>query len=396
MNILIINSGSSSLKIKLFAKQKKSLSTLFDCQIEAIGQKHAQIVFATSKKQKKTIKKLIPDQKTALSHSLDLLLKSGIIKNLLEIEIVGHRVVHGGEKFKNPVIIDKYVVKQIKKLSKLAPLHNPANLIGIKNAQKLLKNSTQIAVFDTAFHQTIPEKAFMYALPIELYQKNKYRKYGFHGTSHKYVSEIAIKELKKRKQNHQKIITCHIGNGVSITAVDKGKSVDTSMGFTPLEGVMMGTRSGSIDPSLPLQMLKDLKKLPLQINKILNNQSGLLGISKINSDYRLIDKAAQKKNNKAKLAIDMFAYQLAKQISSFAATLNGLDALVFTAGIGEHSSSLRKKVCDYLEFLDLKLDHGKNIKNGKFINSNNSKIKVLCIPTNEEQEIANECLKLKQ
>lgn len=372
MKILVINAGSSSLKYQLFEK-KGNLNFLFKGIIERIGQKGK-----------------IKNHHEAVKKALNTLKDKHIINDLKEIKAVGHRVVHGGEKYVKPTIITPKIQKEIQKLCKLAPLHNPPNLSGIKACKTLLKNVKQIAVFDTSFHQTIEPKAFLYALPYKYYDKLGIRKYGFHGTSHQYVSKETIKLLKKKSS---KIITCHLGNGSSVTAIKNGKSIDTSMGFTPLEGLPMGTRCGNIDPAIPAKLMEILKKSPEDIDKILNKSSGLKGISELSSDMRDLWKA-YKTNKKARLAISILSYKIAQYIGGYAASLNGLDAITFTGGIGEKADYVRKETCDYLSHLGVKLDIKKNKACEKVISSKNSKIKVFVIPTNEEKEIADQTLKV--
>ncbi len=369
MKILVINAGSSTLKMQLL--ESKNFSYLFKGMVDPVN-----------------------SDKTAHENALKILLQKlvsqKIIKNLGEIKAVGHRVVHGGEKYHQPVLINAEVIGTIHNLAKLAPLHNPANLAGILACRKHFPKIPQVAVFDTAFHQTIPEKTFLYALPYELYQKNKIRRYGFHGTSHSYIAKATIKLLKKK---NAKIITCHLGNGSSITAIQNGKSVDTSMGFTPLEGVPMGTRSGDIDPAIIFHLLK-LKKSPQQIEEMLNHESGLLGLSQRSGDVRKLFALSKKNNLAAKRTFEVFAYRIAKYIGAYTSALNGLDALTFTGGIGENAWYLRKKICNYLTHLNLKLDHARNQKNSLEISATASKIKTFVIKTNEEKMIAMETAKV--
>lgn len=374
MKILVINSGSSSIKTTLF-DFGKFLKTLSENDIKEIGSKKCRV----------------KNHAEGLKLILDTLLKTKKIKNLKEIQAIGHRVVHGGDKYIKPTIIDNKVIKDIKELFSLAPLHNPANLQGILACQKLLKGVPQVAVFDTSFHQTMPKKAFLYALPINFYTKNKIRKYGFHGTSHKYVVSECLKLLKKK---NAKIISCHLGNGSSVTASINGKSIDTSMGFTPLEGIMMGTRCGSIDPAIIFHM-KDHLKIPLEkIYEILNKESGLKGISGISSDMKIIYEKSLKKNKAAIKTIDLLSYQLAKIIGSYIAAMNGVDAIAFTGGLGENAFYVREKALSHFDFLGLKLDTKNNKKSTKIISSKNSKIKVFVIHTDEEKIIAEETKKL--
>lgn len=388
MKILVINSGSSSLKFQLIIVEKNS-KCLAVGHFDKLGSKFCEFTF-NSKNKKFKQKSNISDHKDAVEIAFFTLVESGVIKDVKEISAIGHRVVHGGELYKSPTIITQKVITNIKKLSLLAPLHNPANLKGILAAQKYLKSVKQVAVFDTTFHQTMAPKAYLYGLPYKLYTKNKIRKYGFHGTSHSFVIKEANKILKLK---NSKIISCHLGNGISITASLNGKSMDTSMGFTPLEGVMMGTRSGSFDPALIFHLHKNLKLSLTEIYEILNNQSGLKGISGISHDMREIY-AKRTKNPRAKLTIEMLSYQIAKYISSYLPTLNGLDAIVFTGGMGENAPYIRESICKNLEFLNISIDKIKNKKSEKQISNKKSKIKVFVIKTNEELEIALETAKL--
>lgn len=366
MKILIVNAGSSSLKYELF---NKKLHSLAEGYIERIGQKGR-----------------FKNHLTAVQDALQSLIKEGVIKDLKEIVAVGHRVVHGGEKYQKPVRITLSVEKEIKKLSSLAPLHNPPNLEGIKACKKLLPKAKQVAVFDTAFHQTLPPKAFIYALPYKLYKKNGIRRYGFHGTSHSYISKETIKFLKKKQT---KIVTCHLGNGSSITAVKNGISIDTSMGFTPLQGVPMGTRSGDIDPAIALKLAQKLS--PQKADELLNKQSGFKGVSELSSDMRDLLKT-RKTKPKSQLAIDIFAYKVAQYIAAYSASLQGLDALSFTGGIGQNSGYIRAQICHYISHLGVALDPTNNRANKTLISNKKSRVKVYAIPADEEKEIAAQTL----
>ncbi len=359
MKILVINCGSSSLKFSLL-DSSKSFTPI-----------------------KKGLIDRVKNHKEAIKTALKSLEGE-------EITAVGHRVVHGGEKYSQPTKITPAVIREIKKLGKLAPLHNPVNLEGILATKKLLPKIPQVAVFDTAFHQTMPQKAFLYALPQKLYKKNNIRRYGFHGTSHKYVVSETLKKLGTKKA---KIISCHLGNGSSITASINGKSIDTSMGLTPLEGVMMGTRCGNIDPSIPLHLQESLKMKPQKIYEMLNKHSGLKAISKISFDMRKIYEKSLKNNKSALFTIEMLSYQIAKYCGSYAAALNGLDAITFTGGLGEKAFYVREQTCKYLGFMGLKLDKRKNSANKELISTPKSTIKVFVIPTNEEKQIAIETQK---
>ena len=323
------------------------------------------------------------------------MLKSGVIKKPGEIEVVGHRVVHGGETFAATTIITKKVKEEIKKLFPLAPLHNPANYLGIEVAEKIFTKAKQVAVFDTAFHQTLPKKAFDYAIPKSFYTDHHIRAYGFHGTSHKYVSGKAMEYLNRPDA---KLITMHLGNGCSMAAIKNGKSVDTSMGFSPLSGLVMGTRSGDIDPSIIFHLINQLGYDPEQVNTLLNKRSGMLGLTGF-SDMRDIDKAAQEGNKDAEFALEIYAYRIKKYIGSYAAVLNGLDAIIFTAGVGENDVNTRQRVCKEMQYLGIHLDEEKNKMAStviREINSGTSPVKILVVPTNEELEIAKQCYGLLQ
>jgi acetate kinase len=389
MKILIVNAGSSSLKFQLI-ENDKGYKTLYKGIADSINKKNG-FFKAQTEQEKIFYKKIFKNHKEALKEALKILIEHKIIKNFKEIKAIGHRVVHGGEEYTNAVLITPEVKKVIKDLINLAPLHNAANLEGIKACEKLLPHIPNIAVFDTAFHQTMPEKAFHYAIPNEFYKKHKIRKYGFHGTSHKYIAEQTYKLLKKKKG---KIITCHLGNGSSISAVVDGKCIDTSMGFTPLEGIPMGTRCGSIDPAIPLFLMEKENLNIEKINELLNYKSGILGVSTISSDLRVIWAKAQRNNKKALFTLELLAYKIAMQIGAYAAAMNGLDAITFTAGIGQNAWYLRRDICNYLKFLGVTLDQRKNKTNKEKIHNKNSKVKIFIIPTNEELQIAKEVEKL--
>jgi acetate kinase len=383
MLILTINAGSSSIRCKLI-KLGKTPQTLATAHADAIGLKTCHFTFS-SKNSNISDKQKINSHHEAIEKIIKELLSSNTIKDKSEIKAIGHRVVHGGEKYSSAVKIDRRVVKEIKKLIPLAPLHNPHNLEGILACQKIFPKSKQVAVFDTAFHQTIPETAFLYGLPYSWYSKKGIRRYGFHGTSHKYVTNSAIKLLKKPKA---KIISCHLGNGASITATLKGKSINNSMGFTPLEGVVMGTRSGSIDPGIIFHAAEKLKIPLAKIKHILNEESGLKGLFGKSSDMRDIRDAYYKKDPAAARTLEVFSHSVMHYVGAYIAELNGLDALVFTGGIGEHAHYVRTLICNQLSYLGLKLDNKKNESDSLIISSAKSKIKVLVIPTNEELQIA--------
>ena len=392
MKVLVLNSGSSSLKFQLFLMPKETV--VCSGSIERIGFDDAKFIF---KHHNEVIEKVenIPNHKKALELVSEQLLNdnNGILKTADDINIVGHRVVHGGKHFSKTTEITPEVKEKIKALSSLAPLHNPANLEGILVAESIFPNAKQVAVFDTAFHQTIPEHAYKYAIPNEFLEKHNIRLYGFHGTSHKYVSEKAIEFLGKKES---KIITIHLGNGCSITAVENGKSIDHSLGFSPVSGLIMGTRSGDIDPSIIFHLSERFGMTLKEINTILQKESGMLGLTGY-SDLRDIETKAEKGDKNSQLALIMNAYRIKKYIGAYTAIMNGLDAIVFTAGIGENSISMRERVCKDLDYLGITIDSNKNnIRPNKLteISKNNSKVKVLVIPTNEELEIAKQAIAL--
>ncbi|SFD11628.1 acetate/propionate family kinase [Algibacter pectinivorans] len=394
MQVLVLNSGSSSLKFQLFAMPEATI--LCSGLIERIGFEDAKFIFKTNGNTIQVIE-AIPNHKVGLELLSKQLLhkETGIIKSADGIDIVGHRVVQGGASFNKTTEITPSVKAKIKDLFSLAPLHNPANFEGIEVAEIVFPKAKQVAVFDTAFHQTIPEHVYKYAIPNEFSEQYKIRLYGFHGTSHKYVSENAIDYLGKQ---HSKIISIHLGNGCSITAIKDGKSIDHSMGLTPLDGLIMGTRSGAIDPSVIFHLAKKLDYSLDEINTLLQKKSGMLGLTGY-SDLRDIQAEAEKGNRVCKLALQMNAYRIKKYIGSYTAILNGLDAIVFTAGIGENSPEMRELVCTDLEYLGIHLDVEKNkIRPSKLtaVCSDTSKVKVLVIPTNEELEIAKQAVNLFQ
>jgi len=391
MKILVINCGSSSLKYQLIDMDDESVLAKGLC--ERIGIEGSFLKHTVTGKDSVVINSDFPDHKAAMEAVSKALIdpEMGVVKSLCEIGAVGHRVVHGGEAFSAPVIISKEVKDAIDKCSAMAPLHNPANLTGIKACEEAMPGVPQVAVFDTAFHQTMPKEAYIYAIPYEYYLKYSIRKYGFHGTSHKFVAGIAALMLKRPIED-TKIITCHIGNGGSVTAVLGGKSVDTSMGFTPLDGVEMGTRCGLLDPEVPL-FIMEKENLSIQdARNLLNKQSGLAGVSGISSDMRDVVIAAEKGNERAQLAIDLFNYRIVSFIGQYAAVMNGVDAIVFTAGIGENGPDTRSAICKRLGFLGVKIDEEINMnKGGEFeISVPESKVKVYVISTNEELAIARE------
>ncbi|AAO35808.1 acetate kinase [Clostridium tetani] len=389
MKILVINCGSSSLKYQFINMTNEDV--LAKGLVERIGMEGSILTHKVND-EKYVIQEPMKDHKDAIKLVLDALTdkEHGVIEDMSEISSVGHRVVHGGEKYANSVLIDEDVMKSLEECIKLAPLHNPPNIIGINACKALMPNTPMVAVFDTAFHQTIPEYAYIYPLPYELYKKYGIRKYGFHGTSHRYVSK-RVAELMGKDIKDLKIITCHLGNGASICAVNEGKSVETSMGFTPLEGIAMGTRSGSIDPAILPFLMKELNLNLDDLNNLLNKKSGVYGISGVSSDFRDIEEAAEEGNDRAKLALDVFHYKVRRFIGSYAAAMGGVDCVVFTAGLGENSAESREEICKNLEFLGIKINEKKNNEGrgfAKVISEDNSKVKVFVIPTDEELMIA--------
>ena len=390
MKILVLNSGSSSIKFQIF--DMKNVTSMCHGMIEQIGEEIGHINFFY--KDKSITKECnIKNHSEGIKMLEDILMKNSVLKSFGELGAVGHRVVHGGEYFSKPTIINSDVIEKIEKVSPLAPLHNPVNLIGIKAISKVNPSLVQVAVFDTAFHQTIPDYAYHYALPYEYYTKNQVRRYGFHGTSHYYVTKEAAKILHK-DINNCNLITLHLGNGASMAAIDKGKSIDTSMGFTPLEGLVMGTRCGDIDPAIIFYLSKNLNLSIDELGNILNKKSGLKGICDTN-DMREIEQKASSGNKRAKLALEIFCYRIKKYIGAYSIALGKVDALVFTGGIGEHSSTVREKVCNNLyNTLGIKFDQDANIKHNTVISKNDSKIKLFVIPTNEELEIAKQTYEL--
>ncbi|MBN2566490.1 acetate kinase [Candidatus Woesearchaeota archaeon] len=385
MRILVLNSGSSSLKYKLF--DTKRGVALLSGHVDAIGLPRCNVTF-TAGANKQTTTCAVKDHLAAVKLALQSLLDFTVIARLADIDAVGHRVVHGGEYYTGPTRVTKRVLATIKRLAEFAPLHNPPEIAGIKACMRALPSVPQVIVCDTAFHQTIPDHAFLYGIPYGLYKKYRIRKYGFHGTSHKYVAREAARMLGKEKSHE--IITCHLGNGSSICAVKDGRSVDTSMGFSPLDGLIMGTRSGELDPEVVLYLIKKKHMDPDELSGYLNKQSGLKGISNLSSDVRDLKEAAAKGNAHARLALDMLAYRIAQYVGSYMTIMHGLDAIVFTAGIGENEPDIRRKVCGYLAFAGLTLDPAKNRRNERVITRPGSRIKALVIPTNEELEIAKE------
>ncbi len=396
MKIFVVNCGSSSIKYQLI--DMKDESVIAKGLVERIGIEGSVLTHTPAGKDKVRLESAIPDHVDGIKKVLAALVDPnyGVIKSMDEIDAVGHRVVHGGEIFNESVVITDEVLKQIEDLSDMAPLHQPANVSGIRACQKLMPNTPQVAVFDTAFHQTMPPVAYMFGVKYEEYKEFGIRKYGFHGTSHKYVSGVAAAMLGKDIKD-TKIITCHLGNGSSITAIDGGKSVDTSMGFTPLDGVLMGTRTGSIDPAVVPVLMQKKGLDAAGVDKYMNKECGVLGVSGVSSDFRDLEDAAAKGNERAQLALDMFCYQVKRYIGAYAAAMGGVDAIVFTAGVGEHQWDVRKASTDGLEFLGVKVDQEKNRKNfgeEEIISTPDSRVKVVVVPTDEELLIASDTLDL--
>ena len=388
MNILVINAGSSSLKYQFIKIEEEKVLAKGLC--ERIGIEGSKLTLKVPGKDDYIVEKHMDDHSVAISMVIDALTDSehGVIADMKDIDAVGHRVVHGGEIFACSVVIDEKVKEALHICSDLAPLHNPANIIGIEACEKAMPGVPQVGVFDTAFHQTMPKKAYMYALPYELYTKHKIRRYGFHGTSHRFVSERAAAMLGKPLEE-LKIITCHLGNGSSIAAVDCGKSVDTSMGFTPLAGVPMGTRSGDIDPAIVTFLMEKENLSAKEVNDLLNKESGVFGISELSSDFRDLE-GSMDTNPKSALALEMFAYGVTKYIGAYAAAMGGVDAIVFTAGVGENTALTRGQVVEKLGFMGIKIDPELNKIRGeeKDISAPDATVRTLVIPTNEELMIA--------
>ena len=396
MNVLVINCGSSSLKFQLINAESEEVLAKGIC--ERIGIE-GRLTYQPEGGEKVKSDKPMPTHTEAIQFVIEALTnpQTGVVKSLDEIGAVGHRMVHGGEKFSSSVVITDEVKKAVAECNDLAPLHNPANLIGVEACEKLMPDTPMVGVFDTAFHQTMPEKAYMYGLPYEYYEKYKVRRYGFHGTSHSFVSKRAA-EVMGRPYDDLKTIVCHLGNGSSVTAVMNGKSVDTSMGLTPLEGVVMGTRSGSIDPAI-MEFIAQKENLDIEgVMEVLNKKSGVFGLSGgLSSDFRDLTDAMNAGDKKAKIAMDVFSYSVAKYIGAYAAAMNGVDCIAFTAGIGENDDYVREQVCSYLGYLGVDFD--KEIKDGlrgteKELTKPGSKVRVFVIPTNEELAIARETLAL--
>ena len=395
MNILVINCGSSSLKFQLINAESEEILAKGLCERIGID---GRLTYQPAGGEKEISEKAMPTHTEAIQFVIDALTneKTGVVKSLSEIGAVGHRIVHGGEKFASSVVITEEVKKAVEECNDLAPLHNPANLIGVEACEKLMPGTPMVAVFDTAFHQTMPEKAYMYGLPYEYYEKYKVRRYGFHGTSHSYVSKKAA-EVMGKAYDEVKTIVCHLGNGASVSAVLNGKSVDTSMGLTPLEGLVMGTRSGDIDPAI-MEFIAKKENLDIEgVMNVLNKKSGVQGMTGISSDFRDLEAAYNEGNEYAINAIEVFCYRVAKYIGSYVAAMNGVDAIAFTAGIGENTNLVRRKIVAYLGYLGITIDNEVNDAthgDEAVISTPDSKVKVCVIPTNEELAIARETVAL--
>lgn len=395
MKVLVINCGSSSLKYQLIDSLSEEVLAVGIC--ERIGQDVGVLKYTPANRERVTLEVAMENHEVAVRMVLDALVDAshGVIKTLDEISAVGHRVVHGGEKFAESTIITDEVINAIEECNELAPLHNPANLIGIRACASLMKGVPMVAVFDTAFHQTMPPKAYLYGLPNEYYDNYRIRKYGFHGTSHSYVSKRAA-QFAGLDINNSKIIVCHLGNGSSISAVLNGKSIDTSMGFTPLSGLVMGTRCGDIDPSIIEFIAKKENKTLDQVMHVLNKESGVWGMSEVSSDFRDLNAAMDSGNEKARIAFEVFTYRVAKYIGGYVAAMNGVDVIAFTAGVGENDHKVREWVCEYFGYLGVNIDLEKNKARAVevMLTPADAKVKVCIIPTNEELAIARETVSL--
>jgi acetate kinase len=396
MKILSLNCGSSSLKYQLFDMSNESVLAKGLC--ERIGAEGSVLVHSVPDKDKVKLEKPMPTHKEAIELVLSTLMdeKLGVIKNADEIDAVGHRVLHGGEYFKQSVVVDEDAKEKMKKCIPLGPLHMPANIMGIEACEQVLAGKPNVAVFDTSFHQTMPDYAYMYAIPYEDYKELHVRKYGFHGTSHKFISSVASELIKDKVKGDSKVIICHLGNGSSVSAVKNGKCVDTSMGLTPLEGLMMGTRAGNIDAAAVLYIMKNKHFTTEEMDAYLNKKSGILGVFGESSDCRDLDAAYKEGNERATLAMNMLCYKITQYIGNYAAVLGGVDALCFTGGIGENDAFIRAKVCEGLEFMGIEIDAEKNKARGKLalVSKDSAKASVYVIPTNEELMIARETLEL--
>ncbi|MDD2260989.1 MAG: acetate kinase [Clostridia bacterium] len=395
MKVLVVNTGSSSLKYQLIDSSNERMLAKGLC--ERIGLINGIHSYTNSENKSFVNECVIRDHAYAFKIMLEALISNeyGVLKDISEINAVGHRVVHGGEKFNKPVLIDDSVIKIMEDCIDLAPLHNPAGISGIRVCQEILKDVPMVAVFDTAFHQTIPDYAYMYALPYEMYEKYGVRKYGFHGTNHRYVSRRAA-EIMQKPLEKIKIVSCHLGSGASICAIDKGMSIDTSMGFTPLAGLAMGTRSGTIDPSI-ISYIMDKKHMSVEeVNDYLNKNSGILGVSGISSDFRDLIKAKDEGHKRAQLALNIFAYRVKKYICEYVGVMGGIDALIFTAGVGENNAYIREAITNNLDIFGIKMDKKKNnaAKGEADVSKDRSNVRILIIPANEELEIARQCKSL--
>lgn len=396
MNILVINCGSSSLKYQLIDSESEKVLAKGLC--ERIGIEGSAITHQPAGGDKVTTEVPMPDHTEAVKYVIEKLTDSvvGVVKSLDEIGAVGHRIVHGGEKFASSVVIDDEVLKAVEECNDLAPLHNPANLIGINSCKKIMPGVPMVAVFDTAFHQTMPKKAYLYGLPYEYYEKYKIRRYGFHGTSHDFVSN-RVAEILGKKREDLKIIVCHLGNGASVSAVKNGQCVDTSMGLTPLEGLIMGTRSGDLDPAIISFIAQKENLSAEEVINICNKRSGVLGLSGgLSSDFRDLGNAAEEGNEKAKTALETWSYRVAKYVGAYVAAMNGVDVIAFTAGVGENNFTAREMICEYLGYLGVTIDKEANKIRGEeiTISTPDSKTTVMVVPTNEELAIARETLRL--
>ena len=395
MEVLVINCGSSSLKFQLIDSDSEKVLAKGIC--ERIGIKGSVITYQPTGGEKEVSNIDMPTHHEAIDAVIKALTnkETGVINDMSEVKAVGHRVVHGGEYFSKATLADDDVIKKIEECNYLAPLHNPANIIGIKACMKLMPDTPNVVVFDTAFHQTMPEKAYLYGLPYEYYEKYKVRRYGFHGTSHDYVSDRAAQLLGKKRED-LKIIVCHLGNGASVSAVDHGKCVDTSMGLTPLEGLIMGTRSGDMDPAICDFICAKEGLTSAEMNTVLNKKSGVLGMSGVSSDFRDVEAAANEGNHQAAAALDAFYYRVAKYIGAYTAAMNGVDVVAFTAGVGENNIGGRVEICKYLGYLGTEIDLDKNNVRGeeRIISKDGSKVTLMAIPTNEELAIARQTLAL--
>lgn len=394
-NILVLNCGSSSLKYQLIDMDSKSVLAKGLC--EKIGLKGSMLTHKPTGKDSQVVTQDMPDHKSAVNLVLNALLDKdhGVVSNIKDIQAVGHRVLHGGKFYSGSIVINEDVKRVVRDCFELGPLHNPANLIGIEACEALMGDTPQVAVFDTAFHQTMPKQAYLYAIPYEYYEKYAIRKYGFHGTSHSYVSGRAI-DFGGLDPNNSKVIVAHLGNGASISAVVNGKCVDTSMGLTPLEGLIMGTRSGDIDPTVVQYIAHKEDKSIEDVITILNKKSGVLGMSGVSSDFRDLEAAANEGNERAIAAFDAFVYRVIKYIGSYIAAMNGVDAIAFTAGLGENNGAIRKRICESLAYMGIEIDDAKNSIRGEevVVSTDKSKVKIMVIPTNEELAIALETVKL--